>query len=367
MKKREINFNKIYKSNNSGDYKIIKEVPRKKGAKGNKRVIIKFIDTGIEREVDMNLALNGKVKDPTNYKGAKVDINKIYKSNNSGYFKIIKEVEKNIHGNRMVAIKFIKTGNSIIVPLSNALRGAVKDKNNYKDIYIDSNKVYMSNNYGAYIIINETKPDKNLNRRVIIRFINTGYEYEVDLRCALNGNVKDVYCPSVYGIGYLGEPDKSNPYYEMLYSVWLRMIRRCYDPNSISYNVYGGAGVKVCEEWHCFATFMNDAQALPNFNQKIKDPNNYQLDKDYLQQNVPKYMKVYSKDTCVWLHISDNNNIKNIDNNKIIDNHRNYVNNGNINQLHIAYDHALIHFEMPIKIINKNPQSKLLDFINKHI
>ena len=34
-----------------------------------------------------------------------------------------------------------------------------------------------------------------------------------------------------------------------LYSCWKSMISRCFNPNSHSYNDYGGRGIKVCEEW----------------------------------------------------------------------------------------------------------------------
>lgn len=34
-----------------------------------------------------------------------------------------------------------------------------------------------------------------------------------------------------------------------LYRVWIGMRQRCNDPNNIHYNLYGGRGIKVCEEW----------------------------------------------------------------------------------------------------------------------
>ena len=33
------------------------------------------------------------------------------------------------------------------------------------------------------------------------------------------------------------------------------MKRRCYDNNAISYNKYGGRGIKVCEEWQEYEPF----------------------------------------------------------------------------------------------------------------
>lgn len=35
-----------------------------------------------------------------------------------------------------------------------------------------------------------------------------------------------------------------------LYSVWQGMRERCYNKNHISYELYGGRGIKVCDEWN---------------------------------------------------------------------------------------------------------------------
>lgn len=41
-----------------------------------------------------------------------------------------------------------------------------------------------------------------------------------------------------------------------LYHTWCNMKRRCNNPNDIGYNLYGGRGIKVCEEWsQDFAAF----------------------------------------------------------------------------------------------------------------
>lgn len=41
-----------------------------------------------------------------------------------------------------------------------------------------------------------------------------------------------------------------------LYGVWLMMRARCNNPKWKQYNDYGGRGIKVCEEWNNFETFM---------------------------------------------------------------------------------------------------------------
>lgn len=304
MKRREIDFDKIYTSNFSGDFKIIEEVPCKPDIKYKyRRVIIEFILTKNRSEVALTCALRGKVRDHDNYKGACINPDKIYESS-SGPFRILKETKINDHG----------------------------------------------------------------NRNCLIHFENTGYEMEVPLSNANRGAVKDPYAPSVNNIGYLGEPDRSDPYFTMLYEVWSSMIFRCYNSASCRYDVYGGAGVTVCDEWLCFATFLKDAQELPNFMYKVQYPSLYQFDKDYLQQNVPKENRVYSKNTCVWLYYKDNNLLKVLDHkDNYCGSYKNEITTGDTDALIEAYNNSNACYEQVIKITSNKPKSKLLDFINNYM
>nr|DAF51438.1 MAG TPA: homing endonuclease [Siphoviridae sp. ctrCN24] len=40
-----------------------------------------------------------------------------------------------------------------------------------------------------------------------------------------------------------------------LYKIWIGIKERCYNPKQINYNLYGGRGIKMCEEWLNFETF----------------------------------------------------------------------------------------------------------------
>jgi hypothetical protein len=41
------------------------------------------------------------------------------------------------------------------------------------------------------------------------------------------------------------------------------MMNRCYNPNNPDFHVWGGRGIKVCERWHCFLTFVADTGTPP--------------------------------------------------------------------------------------------------------
>lgn len=49
------------------------------------------------------------------------------------------------------------------------------------------------------------------------------------------------------------------------HGVWMRLIRRCEDPNNKSYSRYGGRGIVVCDRWRAdFAAFFADMGHRPS-------------------------------------------------------------------------------------------------------
>lgn len=49
-----------------------------------------------------------------------------------------------------------------------------------------------------------------------------------------------------------------------VYSIWCDMLKRCKNPNSISYRYYGAKGISVCERWRSFETFYADMGDAPD-------------------------------------------------------------------------------------------------------
>lgn len=109
------------------------------------------------------------------------------------------------------------------------------------------------------------------------------------------GEIKCLYEPRVFGIGYLGKgkyKTKENGKHTKCYDAWKNMLQRCYDNKyKEKYPTYKGC--KVCEEWHNFqnfASWYND-----NY---YEIPNDFMcLDKDILF----KGNKIYSPETCVFV------------------------------------------------------------------
>ena len=88
------------------------------------------------------------------------------------------------------------------------------------------------------------------------------------------------------------------------YNTYYGMLNRCYEPNSIRYNKYGGAGVTVCDEWlgeEGFDNFFTWYQMQPNSNN-----DSYQIDKDVICNSRGIKPHYYSPETCQYISRSEN-------------------------------------------------------------
>ncbi len=154
-------------------------------------------------------------------------------------------------------------------------------------------KVFSSVTSGEYKVTDYLgcSEDKRINFFKVV-FLRTGTVLTIQKSQIRNGNIKDHFSVSTYGVGYLGcileEEDKQ------LWKVWSHMLERCYSSNGKHYNSYGGRGVFVDDRWHSFANFKEDVKELPNYYLHKEYPKLYTLDKDFYHSNY------YSPHTCKW-------------------------------------------------------------------
>lgn len=109
-------------------------------------------------------------------------------------------------------------------------------------------KILHSNKYGDFEIVKIYS-----HQRYRIRFLLTGYEKDISHSCMVYGEVRDPYFPIYYNKACIGVVDIRN--YTKEFNVWRFMIQRCYCKKHSSYNLYGGKGVTVCEQWLCLESF----------------------------------------------------------------------------------------------------------------
>lgn len=237
----------------------------------------------------------------------KIDFNKIYNSNSCGQFKIIEDMGRDDRSRLYVKIKFINSGTEKIIRYDLAMAGKALD-----DLYnIDFNKIYSSIYYGPFKIIKYIGRNSESKRIVRIKFLNTGFEYDVLLRFALKGQVKDYSIN--YNERYIDKSVSISTYDEniinILHTRWNGMMQRCYNKNSAKYNDYGGIGVTIDPVWHNFDNYLSDILLVENFNKFYNNPVLYDLDKDYYQQHLPKNQRSYGPGKCIFLSIYDNSNL----------------------------------------------------------
>ena len=130
-------------------------------------------------------------------------------------------------------------------------------------------------------------------RNVEVQFLKTGFETSAELGNIRNGNVKDPYLPSVFGIGVLGTkyPSTINDVQTKEYVLWKEMLRRCYsDSLKKRYPTYEGC--EASDKFKSYEYFYEWCHKQVGFSNK-----GWQLDKDLLV----KGNKIYSESTCVFI------------------------------------------------------------------
>ena len=195
------------------------------------------------------------------------------------------------------------------------------------DLYKSNKKHIQSRKITNKLIINNSKSEKlmiidyyrkNGDIYFIGRFMNTGFiNSNIHYSQLKTGEIKDLLYPSVLGIGYLGNDFhliiKDKQLHRVLYMKWRNMINRCYNKTHKQYKIYGGSGITVSPRWHCYCNYFYDVQKLENYDRGKVINGILTLDKDLKQLNKSKYDMEYSKKSCIWLTVKEQNKIVNHD------------------------------------------------------
>lgn len=163
----------------------------------------------------------------------------------------------------------------------------IREAEAWKDVHIE-----FTNNDGEMFYAFKKKGNK-----IRVVFPKTNYVAEVYLANAQAGKVKDPYSISVFAHGYIGNIDKSIPYWKQAKQLWQNMMKRCYcEADKRGY--YGKAYVD--DRWKMFENFLNDIKNLDGFHAWLNAEDNgikFNLDKDFIKPDN----KIYSRDFCCFL------------------------------------------------------------------
>ena len=89
-----------------------------------------------------------------------------------------------------------------------------------------------------------------------------------------------------------------------IYGRWKTMLHRCHNPKMERYKYYGAKGYYVEASLHYLSNYVDTLKKDPLWNDFVKNPCMYDIDKDMSQQG--EGVKVYSPDTIRIVLKSDN-------------------------------------------------------------
>ena len=238
-----------------------------------------------------------------------IQVGEINRENKYGPYEIIEINNKKDENNKLrqfAKIRFLNTGTERIVR-TDYLNNNLKD-----NMYIvDFDKTYYSTYYGPVKVLEYAGKNDQGRIKVKIRFLNTGYETVVVFRDLEKGCVKDHTVSNKDK--QICVPPFTDEYNRIIINIlnqkWRGMMNRCYNPTAKEYQGYGSEGVKVCDLWHEFKGFLASITSVNNYAAFYYKPQYYQIDKDYLQLNIPLSERIYSPRTCTFLHKYDNSNM----------------------------------------------------------
>lgn len=186
-------------------------------------------------------------------------------------------------------IRFDETGYEYEASKYHILDGYVRDRRH--PTFHQVGESYVHPIYGEYHIVELIK-----GKKAIIEFSNTGFRCVQTISNIKNKRVKDAHAPIVCGVGYMGAnkdlilaPSKTPAYF-----AWSNMIHRCYS-DDIQKKRPTYRDCSVCEAWKCFSTFKEWFDKQIYFQ-------GWMLDKDILI----KGNKVYSPETCCFVPVEIN-------------------------------------------------------------
>ena len=165
--------------------------------------------------------------------------------------------------------------------------------------------------FGRLVVIERVGSD-NQKRATWLCRCDCGCETIVASSYLINGDIRSCGCTKKERM--IKQNTRHGKAQTRLYGVWGNMIQRCTDTRQKFYNLYGGRGITVCEEW------LRDFQAFYDWAMA----NGYDENAPRGQCTIDRIDndKGYSPDNCRWVDMKTQRNNRS-DSRKEIKNERN--------------------------------------------
>ena len=152
--------------------------------------------------------------------------------------------------------------------------------------------------FGRLVVVDKCGKDKNGKNTIWLCKCDCGGTTRATSTHLRNGHTQSCGCLA-YEKRIKGGMDtrftvKHNLSRTRLYRIWSGMKSRCYNPNAPKYNLYGGRGIFICNEWLQDFKAFYDWAMLNGYDDKLTID---RIDND----------KGYTSYNCRWVTIAEQN------------------------------------------------------------
>ena len=194
-----------------------------------------------------------------------------------------------------------------MIPINNARKNIAKAKvieheNRGNGYMVKEKYSCIGQKFGRLTVIERAEDAVNPDESKSVRYkckCDCGNEKIVRKFHLVSGAT--VSCGCFYKEKRYGKRTHGFSHKERLYSLWLNIKDRCYNPNNNRYSSYGGRGITICDEWkNDYVSFRNWCMSN-GYREEIRDSgrNNLTIDRINVDGN-------YEPDNCRFITNKEN-------------------------------------------------------------